>query len=299
MPLSRTCLRLLLATAVSAALAGAAAAQDRTFNCKLPDRTVVSRIVGGQGVKVEQFPWQVSIAEKGGGQYDGHFCGGVLIGAQWVLTAGHCMTERHGDRLVEIDPAALQVLHGTTNLRSGGERREVAKLIVHPEYTGGPNDIALLKLDRPYEGARRTYAMLPRSEIAGRFVFDEACAVVTGWGTTEPDKPLPPELRAVAMPIVDQETCKAAYAKHYGPNAIADNEVCAGFAEGGRDSCQGDSGGPLVVEGGPSGYVLAGITSWGGYDNKSNFYCALREGYGVYARISSFVPWILETIRSN
>lgn len=299
MTLSKSCLRVCIAVVALAATAEMAAAQNRTFNCKLPDRTVVSRVVGGQAVKVEQFPWQVSIAEKGGGQYDGHFCGGVLIGAQWVLTAAHCMTERQGDRLVEIDPAGLQILHGTTNLRSGGEGREATKVIVHPDYSGGPNDLALIKLDRAYDGARRTYAMLPRSEIADRFVFNEACAVVTGWGTTEPDKPLPPELRAVAMPIVDQATCKAAYARYYGSDAIAENEVCAGFAEGGRDSCQGDSGGPLVVEGGPSGYVLAGITSWGGYDNKSNFYCALKEGYGVYARISSFVPWILDTIRKN
>ena len=47
---------------------------------------------------------------------------------------------------------------------------------------------------------------------------------------------------------------------------------------------QGDSGGPLVTADG-AGAALVGITSWG--DG-----CARPGTYGVYTRVSEFLPWV-------
>jgi secreted trypsin-like serine protease len=61
--------------------------------------------------------------------------------------------------------------------------------------------------------------------------------------------------------------------------------MCAGLNNGGKDACQGDSGGPLWVTFNEE-KVQAGIVSWGEGCARPNF-------YGVYARTSSLVDFIL------
>jgi len=65
--------------------------------------------------------------------------------------------------------------------------------------------------------------------------------------------------------------------------------LCAGLAEGGRDTCYGDSGGPLMVDDGAGGALQAGITSFGTG-------CAIAGFPGVYTRTDAFAGWIAATI---
>ena len=278
---------------VSAVGAGAAEGQGRSrFECLDPGKRTVSRIVGGTEAPREMAPWQVSLqltARDGGWR---HVCGGSLIHPSWVLTAAHCLYDGRG-RLREADD--VSVVHGSQSLSSGGARRRAERLIPHERYRGGGsgsqgNDIALIRLSAPLPVSRSETVQLQSRQLEANFGFPGACSVVTGWGSVDAWEPgrdraearaLPDRLRAVDLPIIDNATCAEVY-----PGRIADGQVCAGYAQGTRDSCQGDSGGPLVVPGGPTGWTQIGIVSFGRG-------CAQPGAYGVYTRISHYIDWIL------
>merc|ERR1711865_645067 len=97
-------------------------------------------------------------------------------------------------------------------------------------------------------------------------------------------------LRDVKVPYLTNAKCND-YSSYSGQ--ITDFMMCAGFDEGGKDSCQGDSGGPIVLRTdlGDNKFedTLVGVVSWG-------YGCALAQTPGVYARVSSNIPWIQEVV---
>lgn len=102
-------------------------------------------IVGGENAKLGEFPYQVSLRSL----YDigfTHFCGGVIIGPSWVLTAGHCCRGRI--------PFGFHVTAGGVLLdlpELVEERRDVEKIFIHENFTSIigeiSSDICLLKVN--------------------------------------------------------------------------------------------------------------------------------------------------------
>lgn len=225
-------------------------------------------IVGGVEATKGEFPFIVSLQNK---MY-GHFCGGSLIKANWILTAAHCTK----GVTIETAQIGLHEMSNTTNV----ETFKVIKVIAHPQYNEDnmDYDYALVQIDMP---SRFAPIALNTAEIDIK-AGSQIMTIAAGWGAmAETSQSVASKLQKVSVPLVDADTCTKAYS---GFNAISDRMICSGYAQGGKDACQGDSGGPLVTQD-ATGFKLVGVTSWG----KG---CARPNAYGVYSKVNAGIAWI-------
>lgn len=235
------------------------------------------KIVGGHNSSISEHPWQISLQLFGN-----HFCGGVLISKQWILTAAHCVDNT-------IYQTLTSVRIGSTYVDSGGEIIKVSEVIVHPGWNFQQtqqydNDIALVKLVSSISVCSAEPIPLPPANIE---IPDGADIVISGWGATEEDGTNVPSLLEVTVPYIPSAQCNQLYSKT--PHHISQNMFCAGFVGiGKKDACQGDSGGPAVY----NNKILVGIVSWG-------LGCGLAQYPGVYVRVTEYLSWINTSMTSD
>lgn len=95
-----------------------------------------TRIVGGEDAEKGRHPWQVSLHwfNKKRGIKPRHVCGGTLLTAGWVLTAGHCKT------LSPKRPGGQYMIyagkHQLGTEEDSEQKRLVEETFVYPEYKG-------------------------------------------------------------------------------------------------------------------------------------------------------------------
>ena len=113
--------------------------------------------------------------------------------------------------------------------------------------------------------------------------------IVVGWGRVVSSQffgRLADILKELCIPVVDTNICNRAFRSE--GSSVTRNMFCGGVASGGKDTCQGDSGGGYVFHDSSNDkWFLGGVVSWG-----SSFGCGLKNKYGVYVKVSEFVPWI-------
>lgn len=256
------------------ALATVSVSQASDFKYKLKQQQNTPKIIGGVLTPVGERAFSASL--QGNGQ---HFCGGSVIGKRWILTAAHCV---EGVTDANASELAVRVNFNDLTNDTQGEQHTVAKVFSHPDYAAGQAaDVALLYLATEVSGSVPVIP-LADSQILAASGTPGAIATVSGWGNTSTTgEEYPNEMFKVDVPLVSSEVCNSADAYNGGVNATT--EICAGFAEGGKDSCQGDSGGPLtIMHDGRETQI--GVVSWG--DG-----CAAPNKYGVYANMATFKSW--------
>ncbi|XP_045714569.1 mannan-binding lectin serine protease 2 isoform X2 [Phyllostomus hastatus] len=250
--------------------------------CGMSARTGGGRIYGGQNAKLGDFPWQVLLLGD-------TTAAGALLHDNWVLTAAHAV---HGHR---EDASSLHIRMGTLKRLSPHYTQAWAEAVfVHEGYTHGAgfdHDIALVKLkDKVVINSNIMPICLP-TKAAEAFMRTNDTGTASGWGLT--GRGLPARgLMYVDIPVVDHQKCAAAYAKepHLGAR-VTDNMLCAGLECGGKDSCRGDSGGALVfLNNDTHRWFVGGIVSWGSIN------CGEAQSYGVYTKVTNYIPWIKKII---
>uniref|UniRef100_F6R096 pancreatic elastase II n=1 Tax=Ornithorhynchus anatinus TaxID=9258 RepID=F6R096_ORNAN len=243
----------------------------------------LSRVVGGEDVRPNSWPWQVSLQYLSGSKWH-HTCGGTLIDNNWVMTAGHCI----GSRTYRV----LIGKHSLSSDEQGTIISDVQKIVVHPQWDSSKlsngNDIALIKLAQPVSlSSKIQLACLPPANAILPHNF--AC-YVTGWGRLQTGGALPDILQQGRLLVVDFETCSSS---GWWGSSVKTNMVCAG-GDGVISSCNGDSGGPLNCLGDNGQWEVHGVVSFG-----SALGCNYYRKPSVFTRVSNYNSWINEVIASD
>ncbi|XP_004679374.1 PREDICTED: mannan-binding lectin serine protease 2 [Condylura cristata] len=252
--------------------------------CGRSARATRGRVFGGQLAKAGDFPWQVLLLGEG-------TAAGALLRDSWVLTAAHAVYGRREDA------SALDIRMGTLKRRSPHYTRAQAEAVfIHEGYAHGAgfdHDVALIKLKRPVAVSSNVLPVCLPGAAAEAFMRPDDVGTVSGWGVTERGFPAL-NLQFVDIPVVEQQTCAAAHARRRDPTArVTANMLCAGAERGGKDSCRGDSGGALVfLDNTTHRWFVGGIVSWGSLN------CGEAGQYGVYTKVTNYIPWI-ENITNN
>ncbi|XP_014272491.1 chymotrypsin-1 [Halyomorpha halys] len=238
-------------------------------------RRNTGRIIGGQVVRKNEYPWMVSLNEG---------CGGSLLTHWHVLTAAHCT---YG-----LSASDLKVSVGThyqIGINWHKKTYKIAKIIQHKGYRDDDksvaDDISILVTANKIEfNSYVSPVCLPNRKInlVGEYIK------VIGWGLTKNNPILgnANRLREVDLQVIPPTSCRQSW------YLLKQNTQLCTYAHK-KDSCSGDSGGPLVyLDPDSNRYTQVALVSYGDTE------CASAKP-AVNTDVYAYIDWINAAITST
>ena len=262
-------MKFLIVLAVTLLATASAAVYPR--NVVMPVAETEGRITNGNTATAGQFPYQVGLSMQLS-VLSSSWCGGSLIGTNWVLTAAHCTT---GAKKVTVYLGATQRTSAQVTYTVTAD-----DIIIHAAYNDKTlkNDISLIRIPSVSYTAKIQPVKLPAisssySAYTGDYV------IASGWGRiSDSSVGVTNNLQWARLQVISNSQCAATY----GTSTVLASNICVATPAG-VSTCNGDSGGPLVLE---STKVQVGLTSFGAKAG-----CEL--GYpAAFTRLTSYLDWI-------
>ncbi|CAL7945082.1 unnamed protein product [Xylocopa violacea] len=204
-----------------------------------------SRIIGGERVAIEEYPFAVSLQNNGTffGHEVEHFCGGGIVGEKWIITSAQCA--------LRMQVKAFHVRAGTSRYYEGGDVYGVQSVAIHPAFNAinYDYDVGLVEL---YDSIKYDNTKQPIKLPETNSLIDDGSLIrVLGWGAYEFLGPVSNELLLSTMWKINNQNCQEATGGYFLTNRM----FCA-LSDAARP-CVGDSGSPVIYQN-----TLFGVASW-------------------------------------
>ncbi|XP_070493065.1 uncharacterized protein [Chironomus tepperi] len=253
----------------------------RTQQCGQPVKGV-GNIIGGKFATRGDFPW-VAVLSTASGEY---ICGGTLVSKQKVVTAAHCIQNKHAPKptLAGEVIVRLGIYDLDKKVEVGRASYAVQSINMHPDWNtltqAFDADIAVLVLDSEvtFSGFIQPICLVRASSAS--------TGVVVGYGVSEDVTKIHENIpKILETPIHSNKDC------------FKNNEALAGISSGrtfcggtgtGIGVCRGDSGSGLIVTDGTT-YYLRGIVSSSLIGGP---YGCDVDTYSVFTDVTKYIDWI-------
>ncbi|XP_052738879.1 brachyurin-like [Bicyclus anynana] len=222
-----------------------------------PSSTHGGRITGGWEAREGQIPHQVSLRMiNAWGSVSA--CGGSIIHEEWIVTAAHCLANRH----------TYIVRLGVRNLTQPTIIMEesITNRVMHPNFSETlgwvqPDDIALLKLSKKIVWGHTIQPVRLQNSKQKDVDYTNVQLTASGFGLTN-DRAEGGESSEVLMFVnlrgISNDDCLNYYL-YMDPQTL-----CAKYFNDTRQStCAGDSGSPITHVGRDGRLTQVGIVSFG------------------------------------